>query len=81
MFCYQSGFHLPTRVINNEQFRALIKAPRTVKLVKEARAALAEGNKALCELHCLANVIEILPAEQAAERMVQLGSKTSCFIP
>ena len=41
----------------------------------------AEGNKALCELHCLANVIEILPAEQAAERMVQLGSKTSCFIP
>ena len=47
MFCYQSGFHLPTRVINNEQFRALIKAPRTVKLVKEARAALAEGNKAL----------------------------------
>ena len=38
---------MPTRVINNEQFRALIKAPRTVKLVKEARAALAEGNKAL----------------------------------
>lgn len=39
------------------------------------------GDKALCELHCLANVIEILPAEEAAARMVELGSKTAVFIP
>ena len=41
----------------------------------------ADGQKALCELHCLANVIEILPAEDAAKRLVELGSKTSCFVP
>lgn len=40
-----------------------------------------DGKKALCELHCLANVIEVLPAEEAAKRMVELGSKTACFIP
>lgn len=40
-----------------------------------------DGKKALCELHCLANVIEVLPAEEAAKRMVELGSKTTCFIP
>ena len=41
----------------------------------------ASGEKALCELHCLANVIEILPADEAARRMIELGSKVSCFIP
>lgn len=40
-----------------------------------------DGEKALCELHCLANVIEVLPAEQAAERMSKLGSKVACFVP
>ncbi len=47
MFCNQSRFDLPTRVITSEQFRALVRAPRTVKLVSEARAALAKGDKAL----------------------------------
>ena len=47
MFCYQSRFHLPTRVITLEQFRALVRAPRTAQLVSEARAALANGDKAL----------------------------------
>ena len=47
MFCNQSRFHLPTRVINSEQFWALVKAPRTAQLVSEARAALANGDKAL----------------------------------
>ena len=45
MFCYQRSFGLPTEVITTEQFRALIRAPRTLKLVKEAREALARGDK------------------------------------
>ena len=45
MFCYQRSFGLPTEVITVEQFRALIRAPRTLKLVKEAREALARGDK------------------------------------
>ena len=47
MFCNQSRFDLPTRVITSEQFWALVRAPRTVKLVSEARAALANSDKAL----------------------------------
>ena len=47
MFCNQSRFDLPTGVITSEQFWALVRAPRTVKLVSEARAALANGDKAL----------------------------------
>ena len=46
MFCYQRGFGLPTEVVTLEQFRALITAPRTVSLVREAREALAKGDKA-----------------------------------
>ena len=45
MFCYQRSFGLPTEVITIEQFRALIRAPKTLKLVKEAREALARGDK------------------------------------
>ena len=41
-----------------------------------------EGKKALCELHCLANVIEVLPVEQLTERAVELGGrKVSMFLP
>ncbi len=47
MFCNQSRFHLPTRVITSEQFWALVRAPRTAQLVSEARVALANGDKAL----------------------------------
>ena len=45
MFCYQRSFGLPTEVITKELFRALIKAPETSKKVKEAREALAQGDK------------------------------------
>ena len=45
MFCYQRSFGLPTEVITKEQFRALITAPETFRKVKEAREALARGDK------------------------------------
>ena len=45
MFCYQRSFGSPTEVITQEQFRALVGAPRTFQLVKEAREALAQGDK------------------------------------
>lgn len=55
--------------------------PVPSKLCDLCAARREDGKKALCELHCLANVIEILPAAEAAKRMVELGSKTTCFIP
>ena len=45
MFCYQRSFGLPTEVVTLEQFRALISAPETMRKVKEAREALARGDK------------------------------------
>ena len=45
MFCYQRSFGLPTEVVTAERFRALISAPRTFQLVREAREALAKGDK------------------------------------
>ncbi len=45
MFCYQRSFGLPTEVVTLEQFRALISAPETFRKVKEAREALARGDK------------------------------------
>ena len=45
MFCYQRSFGSPTEVITKEQFRALITAPETYRKVKEAREALARGDK------------------------------------
>ena len=45
MFCYQRSFGLPTEVINQEQFWAIVKSPETYKRVKEAREALARGDK------------------------------------
>ena len=47
MFCYQRSFGQPTEVITKEQFRALITAPETIRKVKEAREALAQGDKKL----------------------------------
>ncbi len=41
MFSYQKNFALPTEVVTPEKFRALLNAPRTFALVKEAREALA----------------------------------------
>jgi Fe-S-cluster-containing dehydrogenase component len=42
----------------------------------------AEGKKASCELHCLAQVIEVLPLEEIPQRMMDLGhGKVSCFVP
>ena len=45
MFCYQRSFGLPTEVVTLEQFRALLSAPETIRKVKEAREALARGDK------------------------------------
>ena len=45
MFCFQRNFGLPTEIVTVEQFRALIRAPRTQALVKEAREALERGDK------------------------------------
>ena len=45
MFCNQRSFGLPTEIITKEQFWALVRAPRTVGLVKEAREALEKGDK------------------------------------
>ena len=45
MFCFQRSFGLPTETITQEQFRALITAPETIRKVKEAREALARGDK------------------------------------
>ena len=41
-----------------------------------------EGKKAMCELHCLASVIEVMPVEDIPARMKELGGKKiSCFMP
>ena len=45
MFCYQRSFSLPTEVVSIQQFRAFVGAPRTFEKVKEAREALAKGDK------------------------------------
>ena len=43
---------------------------------------VAEGNKALCELHCIANAIEVVPLEDVSKRMAEFGrGKVACFIP
>lgn len=43
---------------------------------------IAEGQKALCELHCLANAIEVVPLENAAARMAEIGHrKVTCYLP
>ena len=46
MFCFQRSFGLPTEVVTLEQFEALLSAPQTANLVKEAREALEKGDKA-----------------------------------
>ncbi|WP_241156065.1 oxidoreductase [Adlercreutzia sp. ZJ154] len=42
----------------------------------------SEGKKPLCELHCLANVINVIPVAEVSEKMLEAGDrKISCFIP
>ena len=42
----------------------------------------AEGKKPLCELHCLANVIQVVPLDEVESTMAKLGKhKTVCYIP
>ena len=45
MISYQERFNLPTQVVSQEQFWALVKAPKTAKRVAEAREALEKGDK------------------------------------
>lgn len=42
---------------------------------------VSEGKKAMCELHCVANVIEVVNLEEVPGRMAELGEKTACFVP
>lgn len=52
---------------------------RLCDLCADRRAA---GEKASCQLHCLADVIEILPIEKVSERLAEMDSnKVSVFIP
>ena len=42
----------------------------------------AEGKVPSCQLHCLAQVIEVLPLDEMAQRMVELGGKkVTVFMP
>ena len=45
MFCYQRSFGLPTEAVTAERFWALVRAPRTLSLVREGREALARGDR------------------------------------
>ncbi|MGI6220818.1 MAG: hypothetical protein ACOYIP_02920 [Coriobacteriales bacterium] len=42
---------------------------------------LEDGKVPLCQLHCLAKVIEVIPVEDVPARMVELGGKVTCFMP
>ena len=43
---------------------------------------VSQGKPAACQQHCLAQVIEVLPADQVAARMIDLGGKkVSVFMP
>jgi Fe-S-cluster-containing dehydrogenase component len=39
------------------------------------------GQKPSCELHCLANCIEIVPKEDISKRMIELGEAVVSYIP
>ena len=42
----------------------------------------AEGKVPSCQLHCLAQVIKVLPLDEMAQRMVELGGKkVTVFMP
>jgi Fe-S-cluster-containing dehydrogenase component len=42
---------------------------------------VAEGKKPTCVHHCQAKCIEMVPIEDVGKRMVELGARTSCFMP
>ena len=48
-----------------------------------AICARSEAGKApLCELHCLAKCIEVVPLENVSRRMAELGpDKVVCYLP
>lgn len=41
----------------------------------------AQGKKAACELHCLAQVIEVLPVADALARLDDFDHKTAVYLP
>ena len=52
---------------------------RACDLCAERREA---GKVPLCELHCLAKCIEIVPVEDVSKRLADLGEhKVCCFMP
>ncbi len=69
----------PTKLGGEWEFDYVPVPSRLCNLCAERKEA---GKKAACELHCLANVIEILPAEELSARMIELGhGKVTCFLP
>lgn len=43
---------------------------------------LEGGKMPLCQLHCLAAVIEVMPLNEVPRRMAEIGShKVTCFLP
>lgn len=57
-----------------------VPVPSSVCDLCEGR--LQDGKVPLCQLHCLAQVIEVLPLEQASARMAELGRrKVMCYLP
>jgi Fe-S-cluster-containing dehydrogenase component len=42
---------------------------------------IEQGQKASCELHCLATCIEVLPIEKIPARMLKLGKTVVSYIP
>ncbi len=41
----------------------------------------AEGKPAACELHCLANCIEVIPVEEVASSLKSHGNGCAVFLP
>lgn len=44
MFCVQQWFNKPTVIVDQQQFWAIARSPKTAQLVREARAALAQDD-------------------------------------
>ena len=69
----------PKRLAGEWEWDFVPVPSRLCDLCEERRA---EGKKAACELHCLAQVIEILPLEDLGRRMAELDhGKVNCFLP
>ena len=56
--------------------------PAFTKLCDLCAERREAGKVPLCELHCLAKCIEIVPVEEVSKRLADLGEhKVCCFMP